>query len=565
MTDDQRFTRRQALGMLAVLTATGVVATDAVGQQPTSATLTLDRESLRAAERLVGVDFTDSERDLMMEDVKEALEGFKRVREIPIPNSVPPAISFSPLLPGTELTEIPERTAPNYTRFTRKPTGSGDLAYMTIVELGALLRTERVTSVELTELYLGRLEEFDPELHCVITLTKERALRQARKADRELKAGFDRGPLHGIPWGAKDLLAVAEYPTTWGATPYKDQVIDETATVVERLDEAGAVLVAKLTLGALAYGDVWFGEMTRNPWNLEQGSSGSSAGSASAVAAGCLPFAIGSETLGSIVSPCTRCGATGLRPTFGAVSRHGAMALSWTMDKLGPITRTAEDASLVLEAIHGADGFDSTVQKNYEYRNPSSGFGGLRIGFVKSDFEGETASAQNDLQVLDDLKNIGAKLVEVSIPDRIPAGDLLNILMVEAAAAFDDLTRSGRDDLMVRQVRAAWPNLFRAAQLVPGVEYIRANRLRTLLMEDMAEVFEDVDCYVAPSFSTSLIVTNLTGHPALVMPNGFDENDSPTSITFTGNLYREDQLVQVARAWQESTIHHRLHPDHFTQ
>jgi Asp-tRNA(Asn)/Glu-tRNA(Gln) amidotransferase A subunit family amidase len=343
-------------------------------------------------------------------------------------------------------------------------------------------------------------------------------------------------------------------------------MIDEDATVVQRLEEAGAVLVAKLTLGALAWGDVWFGGRTNNPWNLEQGSSGSSAGPAAATAAGLVGFSIGSETWGSIVSPATRCGATGLRPTFGRVSRHGAMALSWTMDKLGPICRSVEDCALVLEAIYGPDGKDATVVEAPFHWNAELDIRTLRVGYVKSLFEEELAEDDdaemraNDLATLDALRDLGIALIPIELPN-LPVDALSLILSAEAAAAFDELTRSGQDDLLVRQIEDAWPNVLRQARFIPAVEYIQANRIRTLVMSRMAEILREIDVYVAPSFGgNNLLLTNLTGHPSVVLPNGFREDGTPTSISFMGRLFGEDKLLALAKVYQDATSFHLKHP-----
>jgi Asp-tRNA(Asn)/Glu-tRNA(Gln) amidotransferase A subunit family amidase len=417
--------------------------------------------------------------------------------------------------------------------------------------------------MQLTKLALERLKKFDPQLHCVITLTEDLALEQAARADAEIASGKYRGPLHGIPYGAKDLLAVAGYKTTWGAMPFKDQVLDYDATVIRKLSDAGAVLVAKLSLGALAWGDVWYADTTRNPWNPEQGSSGSSAGSAAAVSAGLVPFAIGSETWGSIVSPSDRCGATGLRPTYGRVSRTGAMALSWSMDKLGPICRTAEDCALVFDVIRGADGTDRSVfDPAFNYRSdidPAR----LRIGYLKTDFENDSTYKEQNLATLQKLREMGIELIETELPD-MPVDAMQIILSAEAAAAFDELTRSNRDDLLQRQIRNSWPNVFRASRFIPAVEYIQANRLRTMLIDRMDEVMKDVDVYVSPSFEgDNLLLTNLTGHPCVVLPNGFNEDGEPTSITFIGRLYDEATLIAVAKKYQDATDFHEKHPPLF--
>ncbi|HET9480780.1 MAG TPA: amidase, partial [Candidatus Polarisedimenticolia bacterium] len=392
----------------------------------------------------------------------------------------------------------------------------------------------------------------------------------------EIAAGKWRGPLHGVPWGAKDLLAVPGHPTTWGSVPFKEQVRDETATVASRLEEAGAVLVAKLSVGELAWGDVWFGGMTKNPWNTEQGSSGSSAGSAATTAAGLVGFAIGTETLGSIVSPCTRCGASGLRPTFGRVSRHGAMALSWSMDKIGPIARSVEDLAMIFHAIHGADGLDATAVSRPFTWPAERPVTAMRVGYVESLFEEDRAAEvndetarrsirewqENDRLTLEALRGMGLNLVPIRLPETYPVQPLVCILTAEAATAFDALTRTGRDDLMVRQEADAWPNVFRQGQLIPAVEYLRASRIRTLLMREMNQLMFDVDVYVAPTYGGSnLLTTNLTGHPAVVVPNGFRASDgTPTSITFTGRLYGESEVLAVAMAYQEATGHHLKRP-----
>jgi Asp-tRNA(Asn)/Glu-tRNA(Gln) amidotransferase A subunit family amidase len=398
----------------------------------------------------------------------------------------------------------------------------------------------------------------------MITLMEDEALLAARNADDEIAKGKYRGPLHGIPYGVKDLLAVEGTLATWGAMPYKDQEINETATVVKKLNEAGAVLTVKLTLGALAMGDIWYGGVTKNPWNLEQGSSGSSAGSASATAAGLIPFAIGTETLGSIVSPSTRCGTTGLRPTFGRVSRHGAMALSWSMDKIGPICRNAWDAAIVFDVIRGEDGFDKTVQNasfNYSVKRDVKK---LKVGYVKKYFEADYPNKDFDNQTLDVLRSMGVELHEVSMPEELPVRALLVILSSEAAAAFDELTRSKRDSLLVNQRKSAWPNTFRAGRFIPAVEYINANRVRQMLIEQYHEMLNDYDVIITPSYGGSqLQITNLTGHPCVVMPNGFNDKGSPVSISFLGKLFGEAAVLELARAYQQATDFEDQHPEMF--
>ena len=516
------------------------------------------------AARIAGLDFTEDERDLMLEGVNELCEDYAEIRTVSLDNSVAPALQFDPRLPGFNYEPASRRFRPSRPTPVAVPDDLEELAFLPVTQLAQIVRTRTVSSVALTKMYIERLKRHDPALHCVITLTEERALAQAQRADRELAEGRYRGPLHGIPWGAKDLLAVRGYPTTWGATPFKEQQFDEDATVVRRLDAAGAVLIAKLTMGALANGDVWFGGKTRNPWNTEEGSRGSSAGSSAAVAAGLVGFAIGTETRGSILSPCTRCGATGLRPTFGLVSRHGAMALSWSMDKIGPICRAVEDCALVFDAIYGPDGHDETViEMPFSWdvdRDPR----GLRVGYLRSAFEAEPSESQREwhefnLATLEAVRSMGIELVPLELPE-VPISALGFILRVEAAAAFDEMTRTNVDDTLVRQDPSAWPNRLRTARAVPAVEYIQANRVRRIAMREMARNLEGIDVYLSPTRGDNLRITNLTGHPAVVVPNGFRANGTPTSVTFCGNLYRDSEALLLARAYQEATGFHLRHP-----
>lgn len=513
------------------------------------------------ASRLFGLTFTPTERDSMLDNLNDLRTDYDALRKIELPNDVAPALYFNPQPAGFK--------APvGLSLFKQSTTGQvklkrADLPYYTIGQLGELLRTKQITSVELTQFFIDRLKKYNPQLLCAITITEDLALAQAKRADAELKQGKLRGPLHGIPYGAKDLLAKSGYKTTWGSVPYKDQTLNTDATVIRRLEEAGAVLVAKMSVGELAWGDVWFGGMTRNPWSPKTGSSGSSAGSASAVSAGLLPFAIGTETLGSIVSPSTVCGTTGLRPTFGRVSRHGAMALSWSMDKIGPIARTVEDCALVFNAIQGRDSNDpTTVAASFRYA-PMSSLQGMRIGYVRKAFESNYPNRANDSLTLQALRNLKAELVPIDLPTSVSPNRISFLLGVEAAAAFDELTRSGRDDLMVRQIKNAWPNEFRSSRMVPAVEYIQANRARTKLINDMAQVLKtaNVDVYVSPTYAGgNLTLTNLTGHPCVVLPNGFTKQELPTSITFMGQLYEEGKVLAVAKAYQDATDWHRKHP-----
>jgi Asp-tRNA(Asn)/Glu-tRNA(Gln) amidotransferase A subunit family amidase len=527
-------------------------------------------DHIAAAETISGLSFTPEERKLLVENLNENLDQYAAMREQEIPNARAPAVTFDPRRGGAEIPDVSadEDGADVPLPPVEQPESAEDLAFASIPELAMLLRSRQVTSEELTELYLERLQRYDDDLNAVITYTEERAMEAARQADAELDAGEWRGPLHGVPYGAKDLLAVEGYKTTWGATPYQDQQIDETATVIEKLDAAGAVLVAKLSLGALAWGDVWYDATTKNPWNLDQGSSGSSAGPAAAVSAGCVPFAIGSETLGSIVSPSTRCGVTGHRPTFGAVSRHGAMALSWTMDKLGPIARSALDCALVYDAIRGAEGKDpSAVDVPFPFDAERSA-ASLRVGYLKAAFEEEYDNKQADQKTLDVLRGLGVDLEPVEWDVDVPVGALLNTLDVEAASAFDELTRSDGIDEMVRQGEDTWPNVFRTARFVPAVEHVQMSRLRVDLMEQAHATMQDLDALVSPSFGgNTLGITNLTGHPCVCLPNalrpvedGPDARRQPGSISFIAPLYRDHHALTLAHAVQQETDLHTRRP-----
>lgn len=555
---------------------------------------------------IADVPIPDNDRDMMLRNLQDAAKGYDEIYNLHMANGVQPAMIFDPLVSTDakfEKIKRPMRMSPSFPHRVA-PKNIEDVAFANVRDLADLLRTRKISSINLTEMYLARLKRYNPLLLFYVTLTEDRALAQAREADRDIAAGKYRGPLHGVPWGAKDLLAVKGYPTTWGAAPYKDQMIDEDATVVKRLDAAGAVLVAKLTLGALAEGDHWFGGVTRNPWNPDQGSSGSSAGPASATAAGCVGFSIGTETLGSISSPSTRCGCTGLRPTFGHVPRTGAMALSWSQDKLGPICRAVEDCALVLEVIQGPDGEDRSVQSAAFNWNSQDDWRKYRVAFLESEFKFDRAalearvknfrgitdaekeqfiaSAEYDQKfneaALAELRRMGVKMTPVEFP-KMPYQPMVTILNVEGAAAFDELTRSGRDKLMVEQGPGGWPNTFRSARFVPAVEYVQANRAKFLAMQGVAKALEGYDVIVAPTNGEQLTVTNLTGYPALILPNGFRGSDAPparkgpdgmvgnyggpgtpVSLTFLGQLYGEAKLLCLARAYQDSTKFHLRHP-----
>jgi Asp-tRNA(Asn)/Glu-tRNA(Gln) amidotransferase A subunit family amidase len=614
----------------------GVLFTLAVQAQETAATdqskpPVITPEMIDQAGVIAGIGpFTAEQKQMMIDGLVDQNGSIKAIRKLEMPNSVQPAFAFHPMQAAVDVNiyhhEIGLPAERNVLltigdsqpgAFTldgplKAPARIEDLAFASVEELAAQIKARNITSLALTKMYIDRLKRYDTKLHFVIMLTEERAIEMAKGADAEIAAGRYRGPLHGIPWGAKDLLAVKGYPTTWGAGGFEKQTFDEDATVVQRLDEAGAVLVAKLTLGALAMGDKWYGGRTRNPWNPNQGSSGSSAGPGSAVAAGCVGFAIGSETLGSISSPSTRCGVTGLRPTFGLVPRTGAMALSWTMDKLGPMCRSVHDAALVLSAIAGADGKDLSAAAIRFDAAGTVDWHKLRIGYLKSEFDplpplkledakpGESADDKKkredrnafqkaararreydrryDLAAIEKLRSMGVDLIPVELP-KLPWGAMVPLLTAEAAAAFDELTLTGRDSLLTEQGPEDWPNAFRAARLYPAVDYIQANRARLLGVQQMSALFEKVDIIVTPTTDTQLIATNLSGHPALILPNGLRGDDAPkppeiddgdhddiggpgtpVSLTFLAGHYQEAKLVAFAAAYQEATGFNKLHP-----
>ena len=562
------YTRRSFLEASALVGASGSLFPGILyAQSKDEDEITVDH--IKAAETLAGIKFTPEQREMMLQNLERNRRSLKSLHELRLPNSLIPSVVFDPSVGGVVAPRMNAKPASSWNPETiDRPKSDEDLAFMTLPELASLLKSRKVTSVELTELYLGRLKKYDSILHAVVTLTEARGLRLARAADAELDAGHWRGPLHGIPWGAKDLLAVKGYPTTWGAMPYREQEFDADAEIVRRLDAAGAVLIAKLTLGALAMGDVWFGEKTRNPWNPDQGSSGSSAGPGSTVAAGLVGFAIGSETLGSIVSPSTRNGVTGLRPTFGRVSRSGAMTLSWTMDKLGPMCRSAACCALVFEAVHGADSGDPTTLTTPFSWPSKKDVRDIRVGYLSEEFNRDYTNQKADSAILDHVRRAGIDLRPVSLPDTDTAPIVL-MLGVEAAAAFEDLTLSGRVDELVSQRAGSWPNSFRSNRFIPAVDYINASRARTLLMQQMKQLFDTVDVILTPTFGgDSLRITNLTGHPSITFPNAFRKLDDathpnrrqPESITIFGQLYEDEAIVALADLIQSRTDFHRQRP-----
>lgn len=553
--------RRTMLRLVPSLSA--VLALEGLAQ-PSAPSPRITREQLKAALGLLGLTFKEQYLEMMLPNVDRTLGSLTTVRQMPITMGTPPAFRFDPVLPGHVLPAAGTRFAMSAGKTGGKFRSLEELAYRPVTQLASLLRTRRVTSTQLTKMYLERLKRYSPVLHCTVSFTEELALEQAKRADREIKQGRIRGPLHGIPYGAKDLFATKKYRTTWGAEPFQDQVLDYNATVIDRCEQAGAVLIAKLSMGALAMGGEWFGGVTRTPWNTEQTSSGSSAGSAAATAAGLVGFALGTETLGSIVTPSIRCAVTGLRPTFGRVSRHGAMALSWTMDKVGPICRSVEDCTIVLHAIAGADGKDLSVAHRVPVTwDAALPLAKLRVGVLQEDFAAEQAPTRRALYetALKKLRAAGANLRPAKIPE-FPAEALLILLSAEAAEAFDEATRDDRVAKLSGQKPSNWPNLFRAARTIPAVEYIRANRARTLLMEAWERFFADWDVLVSPGGSNSLVATNLTGHPQIVTPCGFAENES-CGLLFTGRLFEEGVMARVAMAYQNATAWHTMQPPAF--
>lgn len=529
---------------------------------------TLNKEDLRAAAKLIDLSFTPKEIDTMYEGVKENLAGYRLMHKQSLNNAVPMSMWQSPVLPGMKFNAKQEPLNWNIPVNISLPANRNDLAFYSILQLASLVKNKKISSVALTHFFLDRIRKYGDSLHCVISITEEMAMEQARQADAEIARGKYRGPLHGIPYGLKDLFAVKGTRTTWGAAPYKNQVIEEDAFVYSQLKKAGAVLVAKCTLGALAMGDYWYGGRTRNPWNTQTGSSGSSAGSAAATVAGLVPFAIGTETWGSIVSPSATCGATGLRPTFGSISRSGAMTLSWSLDKIGPICRSAEDAALVFSYIHGTDGYDlSAVNRPFNYQ-PGADIKKMKVAYAKNYFDKLTDTGRNEWKVLEAYKKMGVQLIPLNFPDSgVYHFNIMDIVIsAECAAAFDDFTRNNIDDEMTQQGRNDWPNSFRVSRLMSAVEYINANRHRYLLMQKVNEALKDIDVLICPTRGSGNqgAITNLTGHPVVCMPTGFDKKSNlPTSITLIGKLYDEATILSAAKAYQQATQWDDMHPPMF--
>jgi Asp-tRNA(Asn)/Glu-tRNA(Gln) amidotransferase A subunit family amidase len=560
--------RRAWLQLLGILSAAPAALPQQRGPQQ-QAPLRISKDQVVAALKLLGLEFQDAELDLMLRRVNTALGGYEALRKVEIPYGTEPSFAFHPGLPDRKAIPGPRRfstTIAPATTPVKAPSDLEEAAFWTVTKLAPLLRSRAVSSTDLTRMYLGRMKKYGPQLLCLVTLTEDLALEQAAAADKEIRAGRYRGLLHGIPYGLKDLFDTKGILTTWGAEPFQKRVAEKNATVVDRLTKAGAVLIAKLSMGALAQGDLWFEGRTKNPWNLEQGSSGSSAGSASATAAGLVAFALGTETLGSIVSPSTQCGVVGLRPTYGRASRYGAMALSWTMDKIGPLCRGVEDCAIVLNAIYGPDGHDRTVASDPFHWEPRRPLAAMKIGVLQSAFDrmqGDNKKIYD--QALDDLRKAGVAMKPAEYTE--DQASIRFLLEAEAAAAFDDITRDGQVRTLRGQAQGDWPNTFRSSRLVPAVEYIRAQRARTLLVERFEKFMADWDALVIPSQSL-LTTTNLTGNPQVVVKCGFAEATqqsgakvpSPRTISFLGRIYEEGSPLRVALAYEQATGWRNQHP-----
>jgi len=525
----------------------------------------IQKKDLISASKIFDLSFTTKEIDTLYSDVIDNLANYKAMHNLPLANSVPLSMWQTPVVPGMRFNKVQNPITWKLDKTVQLPANKNDLAFYTIEQLASLIKNKKISSLALTQFFIERIKKWGDTLQCVISLQEEIAYAQAKKADAELAQGKYRGLLHGIPYGLKDLFAVKGTKTTWGAAPYQNQTIDEDAFVYTKLSEAGAVLVAKFTLGALAMGDYWFGGRTKNPWNLKYGSSGSSAGSTSATVAGLVPFAIGTETWGSIISPSTTCGATGLRPTFGSVSRSGAMALSYSLDKVGPICRSAADAAIVFNYIHGTDGKDgSAVNMPFNY-TPNKDIKKLKIAYAKNYFDKIKDTSRNEFKVLQEFKKLGVQLIPVNFPDSgVYNFNIMDVVIgAECAAQFDEMTRLNIDDILTRQTKSDWPNSFRTNRFIPAVEYINAQRHRYTLMQKVNEVMQQYDVIICPSRGdgNQSAITNLTGNPVVCVPTGFDKKlNLPTGISFVGNLYDEATILSIAQAYQKATNWDETHP-----
>ena len=528
----------------------------------------IQKKDLISASKLFDFSFTTKEIDTLYSDVIDNLANYKAMHRLPLANSVPLSMWQTPVVPGMHFNTVQKPIPWKLDNTVQLPTNKNILAFYTLEQLASLIKNKKISSLALTQFFIDRIKKWGDTLQCVISIQEDIAYAEAKKADAELAQGKYRGLLHGIPYGLKDLFAVKGTKTTWGAAPYQNQIIEEDAFVYTKLRDAGAVLVAKFTLGALAMGDYWYGGRTKNPWNLNYGSSGSSAGSTSATVAGLVPFAIGTETWGSIVSPSTTCGATGLRPTFGSISRSGAMALSYSLDKVGPICRSAADAAIVFNYIHGTDGKDgSAVNMPFNY-TPNKDIKKLKIGYAKNYFDKIKDTSRNEFKVLEEFKKLGVQLIPVNFPDSgVYNFNIMDVVIgVECAAQFDEMTRMNIDDALTRQTKNDWPNSFRTARFVPAVEYINAQRHRYTLMQKVNEVMQQYDVIICPSRGdgNQSAITNLTGNPVVCVPTGFDKRSNlPTGISFVGNLYDEATILSIAQAYQKATNWDETHPTLF--
>ncbi len=526
-----------------------------------------NKKDIKSAQKLYGLEFTKSGIDTMYDYLGRNKAGYESMREYPVDNETFPALTFNPHPSGFQMPSgAQEHVKFEVSENVMLPNSDEEIAFMSIKELASLIKTRKITSERLTNIYLSRIEKFDGQLESVITVTKELALEQAKRADREITSGNYKGILHGIPYGVKDLMAVEGYPTTWGAEPYRYQEINYTSTVVKKLEGQGAVLIAKLVSGSLARGDVWFGGKTKNPWDLSQGASGSSAGSGSATSAGLVAFSLGTETLGSITSPATRNGVAGLRPTYGRISRHGVMSLSWSMDKVGPLCRSAEDCEIVFSAVYGKDPLDPTTN-DVPFKPSSQAVSELKIAKLKADIDSDTNSdsGKNLIAAVDLLESkLNTSFDSLTLPSNFPYRVFDIILRSESGAFFDELVRSGQVDNMVEQTSGSRANSLRQARFIPAVEYLQANRERSRLIEEINALFMEYDVIVAPTFSgQQMLITNLTGHPVISIPTGFDKRGRPTSLTFIGNLYEEDKILNLAKYYQSITDFDEKHPPLF--
>lgn len=523
---------------------------------------------IRAAQKINGLSFSREEIKTMKAYLNENRKGYDSMRALPIAYDVTPAIYFDPRPDNFHFKLSNQVSDWKYPDHISMPPTDDKIAFMTVAQLSALIKQKQLTSTRLTNIYIARIKKFKDTLSSVVTVTEELALKQAKQADEEIAQGKYRGPLHGIPYGIKDLFAVPGYKTTWGAEPYQNQIIDEKAEVVRKLEEAGAILIAKLTSGALARGDVWFGGKTKNPWDLKQGASGSSAGSASSTSAGLVAFSIGTETLGSILAPSTRCGATGFRPSFGGVSRAGAMTLSWSMDKAGPICRSAQDCAIVFDIIRGKNpaGEQDRAVVDYSFAfNPPANLKKYKIGYAKDLFDADTTkSGTNHSETIKVLTQLGAELTSMKLPDQVPYEVFDIILRAEAGAFFDELVRSHRERELSEQNPESRANSLRQSRFIPAAEYLQANRHRKVLIEKFNAIMMDYDFIVVPSDGRNQsLLTNLTGHPAISIPTGFDSEGHPTSVILIGNLYDDAPILEAAYIIQQATDFEEKRPPFF--